>query len=253
VSGMKPTNPAHSHPAECSGALPLRDRPASPAAGLPHLAPRVAERPRRRFAGVQRGKARYRVAVRLERGGDGPEMAAAAAGLGQARLPGGRPSCLAHGVSQRFEIIVAADPGLLGVGLVTHDLPAARRGEALRVGLAQVVGVRLGVGRERTDDRAGQDSRGRTLAPRTPPHHRAAPCRARVTCRQHLQHRPGQACEAAARGPTPKARATRPRPAGTPRPSHGCPGRGWRRDPPPAVPVALGAVRRPCPGRHQRA
>jgi hypothetical protein len=59
---------------------------------------------------------------------------------------------LADGVGQGEEVVVRR----LGLDVLAgqaHDLPAARGGQALRVDGAQVVGVRLGEGRERADHR----------------------------------------------------------------------------------------------------
>lgn len=79
-----------------------------------------------------------------------PARAAVAVG----RTTGSRPGCLAHGVGERLEVVAAAGPGDVGVlALVPDDLPAARGGQAVRVLLAQVVAVRLGVDGQRADHR----------------------------------------------------------------------------------------------------
>ena len=60
----------------------------------------------------------------------------------------GRPGRLAHGVGQRLEVVAGrADVG--GVRREPQDLPATGGREPLGVGGAQVVAVRLGIGRER--------------------------------------------------------------------------------------------------------
>ena len=66
------------------------------------------------------------------------------------RLHGGSGG-LADGVGERLKIICRRAGGL--GDLEPHDLPAERRGESRRVPRAQVVAVRLGVGRERPEHR----------------------------------------------------------------------------------------------------
>src|SRR5690242_14793982 len=87
----------------------------------------------------------------------------AAPGAGRAarsagRRGGRRAGGLSDRVGQRLEI-VGADRRRTGLAVEPHDLPATRGGELRRVVLAQVVGVRLGVGGERADDggRVGVD------------------------------------------------------------------------------------------------
>ena len=65
---------------------------------------------------------------------------------------GAGPGGLADRVGERLEV-VAVRTERVGVGASRSDLPAARGGQPLRVGHAQVVAVRLGVGRERAEDR----------------------------------------------------------------------------------------------------
>src|SRR5690606_23217865 len=59
---------------------------------------------------------------------------------------GARGTLLADRLGQRHEVV----GGQLGVRREAHDVPAAGRGEPGGVLLAQVVGVRLGVGRQRS-------------------------------------------------------------------------------------------------------
>lgn len=63
-------------------------------------------------------------------------------------------SRFAHRLGQSNKI-VAARPCWLVVDSEAHNLPTTRRGEASRVRGAQVVTVRLGVGREWTDHGRG--------------------------------------------------------------------------------------------------
>ncbi len=63
----------------------------------------------------------------------------------------GRAGGLADRVGQREQVVVGRPLGLR-VGRQPEHLPAAGGGESLGVGLAQVVGVRLGVRRERAQD-----------------------------------------------------------------------------------------------------
>jgi len=63
----------------------------------------------------------------------------------------GRPRRLTHSVRQRLKII-RCRAGRLG-DLQPDDIPAERRGEPCRVPGAQVVAMRLGVGRERAEHR----------------------------------------------------------------------------------------------------
>ncbi len=65
-------------------------------------------------------------------------------------LPGARR--LAHGVGQGFQVVAARAGGRRTVE-EPDDLPAPRGGEPLGVLGAQVVAVRLGVGRQRAEDR----------------------------------------------------------------------------------------------------
>lgn len=64
----------------------------------------------------------------------------------------GRTGRLANGVGERFEVIDAGI-GELGVDVEPHHLPAPRRGQPVGVSVAQVIGVRFRVRRERSDDR----------------------------------------------------------------------------------------------------
>lgn len=64
------------------------------------------------------------------------------------RQRGGRFS---HGIGQGLEV-VAGGEHRLGVAGEAKDLPATRGGEATAVLVAQVVAVRFGVGRQRTED-----------------------------------------------------------------------------------------------------
>lgn len=80
---------------------------------------------------------------------------ATATGADVLRLVGsaaGGPGGLSDGVGERLEVVDGAGERHREVRLMAHDLPAARSGGALGVGLAQVVAVRLGVGGERADD-----------------------------------------------------------------------------------------------------
>ena len=77
-----------------------------------------------------------------------------------------RLGCLADRVGQREQVV--GGRSVLVVRGQSQHLPAPRRREPLTVHVAQVVGVRLGVGRERTDHRGhvgvdvGEGGRGRT-------------------------------------------------------------------------------------------
>jgi hypothetical protein len=62
-----------------------------------------------------------------------------------------RPGRLADRLGERHEI-VGGRWGWLELAVMPDQVPAARRGQAARVLLAQVVGVRFGEGSERTDD-----------------------------------------------------------------------------------------------------
>jgi predicted Zn-dependent protease with MMP-like domain len=117
------------------------------------------------------------------------------------RLPR-RTRSLSHGVGQGLEVVTA---GLHRAGITVEPdhLPPTRDGEAAGVLLAQVVGVRLGVGREWTDDRsrvgvdvgerrhrraaaggpraAAQRAHGGDRTRRGPPYQLPAPKRARST------------------------------------------------------------------------
>ncbi|MCO5606194.1 hypothetical protein L7F22_060381 [Adiantum nelumboides] len=64
------------------------------------------------------------------------------------------PARLAHRVGESGEVL-AAVLGLGELALEPDDLPAARRGQAVRVRRAEVVGVRLGLRGERPDDGGG--------------------------------------------------------------------------------------------------
>ena len=135
------------------------------------------------------GRGAYRAAPAR---GPGPAVSAEAGrpagGLGgrSSRRPGalglgaGR---LADGVGQCLEVVGVRDRRR-EVADVPHDLPAARHRQAHRVLLAQVVGVRLGVGRQRADHGGevgvgvGQRGHGRSRAPglgAPPDMHHAAP------------------------------------------------------------------------------
>ena len=95
--------------------------------------PGVGRRPQVGRAGGRAGRSRT-------------QRRAAAAGAGRAAS---RTALASASRSSRLGV------GRAGVGVEPHDLPAARRGEPLACVLAQVVGVRLGVGRERADDGGG--------------------------------------------------------------------------------------------------
>jgi hypothetical protein len=70
------------------------------------------------------------------------------------RRAGDRAGSLADRVCEGLEVV---NPGYgpLGVDIEAENFPSARRGEAVSVDLAQVVGVRFGVRCERADDRGG--------------------------------------------------------------------------------------------------
>ena len=62
-------------------------------------------------------------------------------------LDHGRRARLTHGASERVEVVLArahVNKFLVNV----HDIPTARGGETLRVTRAQVIGVRLRLGRQ---------------------------------------------------------------------------------------------------------
>ena len=102
------------------------------------------------------------------RGGRVPRRARCAA-LGAAATATGRGWAASRTASARASRSSEVGPGAV-VGGEPQHLPAAGRGQALAVGVAQVVGVRLGVGRERADDRGlvgvdvGERGRGGTPA-----------------------------------------------------------------------------------------
>ena len=58
---------------------------------------------------------------------------------------------LPHRIGEREQVVLTGTPGV-GVTGELDDLPAARRREPLGMELAQIVGVRLGVRGERTQD-----------------------------------------------------------------------------------------------------
>jgi len=94
---------------------------------------------------------------KLLRRGRGPQdsKVAATADVAIDRLELGRrtrdrSSRLSHGVREGLEVVDTRN-STLSVDVQADDLPAARRGQAVRVALAEVVGVRLGVRRERSD------------------------------------------------------------------------------------------------------
>jgi hypothetical protein len=63
-----------------------------------------------------------------------------------------RPGRLANRVGESLEVIDAGY-GTLSVDIQPEDLPTTWRGQAVSVALAQVVGVWLGVGRQRANHR----------------------------------------------------------------------------------------------------
>src|SRR6266511_1781902 len=87
-----------------------------------------------------------------------PQVSAPAhAGVARARAgvtPGNGPGRLPYRLGEGHQI-VAARRWRYVVAVVAHQVPAARRGQAAGVLLAQVVRVRLGEGRERADHRRG--------------------------------------------------------------------------------------------------
>lgn len=82
----------------------------------------------------------------------GAELPRASRASTAGRLAVARTRGLPHGIGEGLEIVCRPAEQDREIRLVTHDLPAARRGEPVGVPLAQVVAVRLGVGGERPDD-----------------------------------------------------------------------------------------------------
>lgn len=80
-----------------------------------------------------------------------PSSAGARRRIGIDRRLRRRTRRLTHGVGERLQVVTAR-LDRAPVDVEPHDLPTTRHGEAAGVLFAQVVGVRLGVGRERSDD-----------------------------------------------------------------------------------------------------